>query len=343
MTQYVGLDVADEETSVCVVDQEGAVLVEAKVASEPAAIAAFIRARAPHVAKVGFETGPLAVWHWHELRQLGLPVACLDARHAKAALSCQINKTDRNDAFGLAQLVRMGWYREVQVKSYGSHYVRALLRVRSLLVRSRCDFENQVRGLLKIFGLRLGKTGRKGFAKRVAELLENQPAVEALVAALLKVRQTIVEQIATLDADLRRIAKGSATVRRLTTVPGIGPITALAFVSAVDDPSRFRKASSVGAYFGLTPRRYQSGEIDRPGRVSKAGDGMVRRCLFEAAVVLLTRVAGWCPLKAWGTRLIKRIGLHRAVVAVARKLAVILHCIWVDGTEFWWTRAATKA
>jgi transposase len=154
MTQYVGLDVADEETSVCVVDQKGAVLVEAKVASEPAAIAAFIRARAPQVAKVGFETGPLAAWHWHELRQLGLPVACLDARHAKAALACQINKTDRNDAFGLAQLVRMGWYREVQVKSYGSHYVRAVLRVRSLLVRSRCDFENQVRGLLKIFGLR---------------------------------------------------------------------------------------------------------------------------------------------------------------------------------------------
>jgi hypothetical protein len=200
MTQYVVLDVADEETSVCVVDREGAVLVEAKVASEPAAIATFIHARAPHAAKVGFETGPLAAWHWHELKQLGLPVVCLDARHANAALACQINKTDRNDAFGLAQLVRMGWYREIRVKSYGSHYVRAALRVRALLVRSRCDFENQVRGLLKIFGLRLGKTGRKGFAKRMAELLEKQPELEALVGALLKVRETIVEQIATLDA-----------------------------------------------------------------------------------------------------------------------------------------------
>jgi transposase len=179
-------------------------------------------------------------------------VVCLDARHAKAALACQINKTDRNDAFGLAQLVRMGWYREVQVKSYGSHYVRAVLRVRSLLVRSRCDFENQVRGLLKIFGLRVGKTGRKGFTRRVAELLEAQPELEAVVGALLKVRETIVEQIATLDAGLLRIAKGSATIRRLMSVPGIGPITALAFASAIDDPSRFRKASSVGAYFGLT-------------------------------------------------------------------------------------------
>jgi transposase len=206
MTQYVGLDVADEETSVCVVDQEGAVLVEAKVASEPATIAAFIRARAPQAAKVGFETGPLAVWHWHELRQLGLPVVCLDARHAKAALPCQINKTDRNDAFGSAQLVRMGWYREVQVKSYGSHYVRAVLRVRSLLVRSRCDFENQVRGLLKIFGLRVGKTGRKGFAKRVAEFLEAQPELGAVVGALLKVRETIVEQIASLDAGLQPVS-----------------------------------------------------------------------------------------------------------------------------------------
>ena len=295
------------------------------------------------MAKVGFETGPLAVWHWHELRQLGLPVACLDARHAKAALSCQINKTDRNDALGLAQLVRMGWYREVQVKSYGSHYVRAALRVRALLVRSRCDFENQVRGLLKIFGVRL----------------------EALVAALLKVRETIVEQIASLDAGLQRVAEGSITIRRLMTVPGIGktgrkglakrmaelleaqpelgPITALAFASAIDDPSRFRKASSVGAYFGLTPRRYQSGEIDRPGRVSKAGDGMVRRCLFEAAVVLLRRVGGWSPLKAWAVRLSKRIGWRRAVVALARKLAVILHCVWVDGTEFWWTRDKATA
>jgi transposase len=156
-------------------------------------------------------------------------------------------------------------------------------------------------------------------------------------------REMIVEQIATLDAGLKRIAKGSVTIRRLMTVPGIGPITALAFGSAIDDPTRFRKASSVGAYFGLTPRRYQSGEIDRPGRVSKAGDSMVRRCLFEAAMVLLTRVSGWSPLKAWGSRLIKRIGLRRAVVAVARKLAVILHCIWVDGTEFWWSRGGARA
>jgi transposase len=177
----------------------------------------------------------------------------------------------------------------------------------------------------------------------VAELLEAQPELETLVAALLKVRETIVEQIATLDAGLQRLAKGSATIRRLMTVPGIGPITALAFASAIDDPTRFRKASSVGAYFGLTPRRYQSGEIDRPGRVSKAGDSMVRRCLFEAAMVLLTRVSGWSPLKAWGTRLIKRIGLRRALVAVARKLAVILHCIWVDGTEFWWSRGEARA
>jgi transposase len=157
--------VADEETSVCVVDQEGAVLVEAKVASEPAAIAAFIRARAPQAVKVGFETGPLAAWHCHELKQLGLPVVCLDARHAKAALACQINKTDHNDAFGLAQLVRMGWYREVQVKSNGSHYVRAVLRVRSMLVRSRCDFENQVRGLLKIFWPAPREDGSKGLRK----------------------------------------------------------------------------------------------------------------------------------------------------------------------------------
>lgn len=343
MKQYVGLDVSDEEASVCVIDEDGVIVVEDKVPSEPEAIAAFLGREAPHAVKVGFETGPLSTWHWHELTDLGVPAVCIDARHAKGALSCRINKTDRNDAVGIAQIIRMGWYREVKVKSYASHYVRSSLRARALLIKTRCDYENQIRGFLKTFGFRVGKTGKAGFVKRVRELIEGHEDLQKLILPMLEVREAIRREIAGMDRVLGEVVKGSETLRRLMTVPGVGPITALSFASAVDDPGRFRKASSVGAYLGLTPRRYQSGETDRPGRISKAGDGMVRKYLFEAAVVLVTRGGAWSPLKAWGVRLAKRVGMKRAIVAVARKLAVVLHCIWVDGTEFVWTRQEAQA
>jgi transposase len=336
MEQYVGLDVSLEQTSVCVVDGGGKALWEGKCASTPEAIAATIRARAPAAVRIGLESGPLSSWHWHELRKAGLPVVCLDARHAKAALALQINKSDRNDARGLAQIVRTGWFREVAVKSVDSHLVRSLLTTRAQLVRMRVDLGNQIRGVLKPFGLVAGKGGGQPFAARVRALVADGPLQE-VAEALLAAWQAVGEQIAVLGRRLLAMAKQDETVRRLMTAPGVGVLVALAYVSVVDVPERFAKSSSVGAYVGLTPRRYQSGEEDYSGHISRCGDKLLRTYLFEAAGIILHRVSRWSALKAWGTRLAQRIGTRKATVAVARKLSVILHRMLRDGSEFHWS------
>jgi len=337
MELYVGMDVSLKEASICVVDDSGEIVSEGAVSSEPSDIAAFIEAKAAGAKRIGLETGPTATWLWHELRALGLPVICLDARHAKAALSLQINKSDRNDAVGLARIMQCGWYKEVQVKSLSCHEVRAVLNSRAQLVKTKRDLENQIRGLLKNLGLRIGKAGGNVFRHRVEELVSEHRLVQEAVRPLLSVREIVCREIAGLSRKLLAMARENDDSRRLMTVPGIGPITALAFQSTIDNPTRFRRSRSVGAYVGLTPRRHASGEIDWSGRISKCGDAMVRTYLFEAAGVLLTRVPQWCRLKAWGLRLAKRIGFKKAKVAVARKLAIILHRMWRDGTDFIWS------
>jgi transposase len=337
------MDVSLKETSICVVDGSGEIVSEGTVISEPAAMAAFIEAKAGCALRIGLETGPTTTWLWHELRALGLPVICIDARHAKAALSMQINKSDRNDAVGLARIMQCGWYKEVQVKSVPCHEVRALLNSRAQLVKIKCDIENQIRGLLKNLGLVIGKVGGNVFRHRAEELVAEHPLLQEAVRPLLTVREIVRREVAGLTRRLLTMARDNDESRRLMTVPGIGPINALAFCAAIDEPSRFRRSRSVGAYFGLTPRRYASGEIDWSGRISKCGDAMVRSYLFEAAGVLLTRVAQWCKLKAWGHRLWKRIGFKKAKIAVARKLAVILHRMWRDETNFIWSSKEAAA
>jgi transposase len=249
----------------------------------------------------------------------------------------QTNKTDDNDAYGLAQIVRTEWYRAVKVKSLDSHLARSLLAARAQLVQMRTDLMNQIRGILKTFGLVIGLAHGQDFAARVQELVPARSPLRPLTRALLAALRAVAVQIAALDREVLAIARTDAICHRLMTVPAIGPITALSFRATLDDPSRFARSSSVGAYLGLTPRRYQSGETDRTGRISKCGDGLLRHYLFEAAGVLLTRVGRWSQLKAWGLRLTKRIGLRKAKVAVARKLAVVLYRIWCDGSTFRWS------
>ena len=336
MKQYVGLDVSQKETAVCVVDQDGKVLFEGKVPSDPGALARMLGKRAPAAERIGFETGAMASWLWHELKRVGLPVVCVDARHAHAALSVRLNKSDPNDARGLAELIRVGWYREVRVKSDESQAVRSLLVARSRLVSIRRDLENQVRSLLKELGLLFkGAIGRQ-FRTHVLSLLDEKHVLRSIVEGLLGVHEKVEEQQAALDKRVRTEAKSDETTRRLMSVPGVGVVTALAFRHTIDDPTRFRSAQTVGAYLGLTPRRKQSGEMDFNGRISKWGDRLLRTYLFEAASVLLHRTQRWSALKAWGTRLMKRVGAKKAKVAVARKIAVVLHCIWTDGTSFEW-------
>jgi transposase len=337
MEQYVGLDASLKLTAICIVDRTGRIEREGVVASDPETIAAFIKSHAPHVARVGLETGATSTWLWTELNKMGLPVICIDARHAKAVLKMQINKSDRNDAAGIARIMQTGWFREVRVKDLDSHSVRALLASRALLVKIKRDLENQVRGLLKNLGLVIGRAKLNVFAVRAEELIEGRPELMAAVRPLLAARNAIEQQVDDLDRKVMRLARNNAQVRRFMTAPGIGPITALCFLATIDDPTRFKRSRSVGAYVGLTTRRYASGEIDWTGRISKCGDKMLRSYLYEAANVLLTRVAKWSTLKSWGVRLAKRSGLRKAKVAVARKLAVILHRMWIEGTEFKWS------
>jgi transposase len=337
MEHYVGLDVSLKLTAICVVDQTGSVMREGVVDSDPETIAEFVTSNAPGIVRIGLESGPTATWLWTELKQLGLPVICIDARHAKAVLKMQINKSDRNDAAGIARIMQTGWFKEVRVKDLDSHSVRALLASRALLVKIKRDLENQVRGLLKNLGLVIGRAKLNVFAVRAEELIEGRPELMAAVRPLLEARNAIEQQVDDLDHKVMRLARNNAQVRRFMTAPGIGPVTALCFLATIDDPARFKRSRSVGAYVGLTTRRYASGEIDWTGRISKCGDKMLRSYLYEAANVLLTRVAKWSTLKAWGIRLAKRSGLRKAKVAVARKLAVILHRMWIEGTEFKWS------
>src|SRR3984957_6200794 len=343
MEYYVGLDVSLKQTSICVVDQAGLVVREGVVDSDPEAISVYVTSKAPNAVRIGLETGPTSTWLWTELKRLGLPVICIDARHAKAVLKMQINKSDRNDAIGIARIIQTGWFKEVHVKDIDSHSVRALLASRALLVKIKRDLENHVRGLLKNLGLVIGRAKFNVFAVRAEELIEGRPELVAAIRPLLEARNAVEQQVSELDRKVMKLARHDTQVRRFMTAPGVGPITALCFKATIDDPTRFARSRSVGAYVGLTSRRHASGEVDWTGRISKCGDAMLRSYLFEAAGVLLTRVPKWSSVKAWGVRLAKRNGLRKAKVAVARKLAVILHRMWIDGTEFNWSKKEIAA
>lgn len=342
MTKYAAIDVSMEETAICVVEEDGLKIAEGKVPTDPDAIADWLARKAGQVARIGMETGPLAVWLWNELTTRGLPIICLDARHANAVLSMMPNKTDRHDAAGLAQIVRTGWFKQVHIKSHGAYIVRALLSARDVLVGVRGQIENEVRGLLKTFGIMFGKK-MGGFTRRAEEIvsgeLEAAPEIRQIVTALLEARRSIIDRIKVLDGKVRAAAKQNATARLFMSAPGVGAVIALSVASTYDDCSRFRHSSSAGAYLGLTPRRYESGEISRNGRISKRGDKLTRTHLYEAANVILTRQTVFSSLKVWGLRIAKAAGFKKAKVAVARKLAVILHAMWKTNEPFRYTTA----
>jgi len=345
MKYFAGIDVSMEESSICVLDPLGAVVFEGKVATEPEAIAEALSKADCNAAKIGLEAGALSPWLCHELRALGYEVICLDCRQVHQFLKVKRNKTDRSDAKGIAEILRLGAEAPVHVKSYDSHAQRALLKTHIELVHIRQDLENTIRGILKPFGLRLPRGNRPSLPERVRELCRDFPELEAATASLLRCRSRVQEELSLVDKKLAAKVRGDNDCQRLMTVPSIGPITAVAFKSMVDDHGRFAKARAVGAYVGITPRRYQSGEVNYMGRISKRGDKMMRTLLYEAATVLLTVVKRFSSLKAWGLKLAKRIGMKKARVAVARKLAVIMAAILQDGTEFCWnnTTETTKA
>jgi transposase len=343
MEHYAGIDVSLELSSVCVVDATGRILREAKVASEPDALIAWFHGLGLEVARVGLEAGPLSQWLYAAMREAGLAVELLETRHVRDAFKAMPVKTDRKDARGIAQLMRLGWFRPVHCKSAPAQETRALLTARKLLQAKRLDVEMSLRGVLRGFGLKVGPTTARSFPVRVRELVEGHPTLTAVAEALLAARDALGAQLRALEKRLRDQAREDERARLLMTTPGVGAIVALTFVAAVDDPARFRSSKAVGAHFGLTPRRYQSGETDVTGRISKIGDGGVRTLLCEAANIVLTRPVKGSALKSWAARIAARAGMRKAKVALARKLAVVLHRMLADGTPFAAERAAAPA
>lgn len=334
MDHYAGIDVSLERSSVCVVDASGRIVREAKVASEPEALVGFFGQLGLPVARIGLEAGPLSQWLHAGLAEAGLEPVLLETRHVKAALSAMVVKTDRKDARGIAQLLRMGWYRPVHRKSPPAQEVRALLVGRKLLQAKLRDVELSIRGILRGFGLKVGEVSRGRFAARIEELVAGHEMLGTVAGAMLQARDALRTEFMRLHRRMLAIVRGDAVCRRLMTAPGVGALVAVTFKTAVDDPGRFRTAKAVGAHFGLTPKKYQPGETDVTGGISKVGDAMVRTALYEAANVMLTRTTRVSALRRWALEVARRRGMRRAKVALARKLAGVLHRMWADGTDF---------
>ncbi len=344
MTYYAGLDVSLRSTHICVIDDEGELLAEGKTYSEVAEIIAFLDDLDVEITEVGLEAGTLTQYLTYGLQFAGFDVVCMEARQVKAALSAMRNKTDKNDARGITQLLRSGWYSRVHVKSIESHQVRALLSSRKAVLTKCIDLEQEIRGLFKVFGIKLPpKLGHGSFDPKVRPLIETDQALSQSLLPMLDARLVLYRTFLTLENRVRNLAKQDRVCQLFMTAPGVGPITALTFKAGVDDPTRFRRSRTVAAHFGLTPRRFQSGEIDFDGHISRAGDANVRSTLYVAANSMLTRSSKWSPLKAWGMKLAKTRGHKKAVIAVARKLAVILHRMWIDDTQFQWSAEAARS
>jgi transposase len=335
MEHYAGIDVSLEYASICVVDAVGKIVREGKVASEPAALIAWLGTPGVGFERIGLEAGPLSQWLYAAMRQAGLAVELLETRHVRDAFKAMPVKSDRNDARGIAQLMRLGWFRPVHCKSIAAQEMRAMLTARKLVQSKLHDIENSLRGILRGFGLKVGKTTERSFAGRVAELVAGHPTLQTIVQALLAVHGVLKREFGGFEKRMRMLARSHGQAKLLMTTPAVGPIVALTYAAGVDDPRRFKSSKAAGAHFGLTPKKYQSGETDITGRISKIGDASVREALYQAAHVMLTKaVKGCAELKSWAMRIARRAGMRKAKVALARKLAVILHRMLADGQAF---------
>ncbi|KAF0174905.1 MAG: transposase IS110 family protein [Alphaproteobacteria bacterium] len=330
---YIGLDVSNALTSICAIDQAGEIAFELKVASDPDAIAAALRPHKRKIVVVGHEAGSLSQWLHVGMIRHRLPVRCLDSSHAHAALKAQRHKTDRNDALGIARIVKSGWVRDAHIRSPRSAQLRMALIMRRTLQRKIIDLELCLRQSVKVFGVKVGASNRKDFADKLRGAIGDDKLLQAIVHGVLRGRAALYEEFILVERELVKVAESDDVCRRLMTVPGVGPITALWFKATVDDPTRFGRSRLLGVYFGLTPRRRQSGEHDGRGSISKRGDPSVRSLLcFCAGSVLRAKAPS--RLKLWAVALRKRASYGQTCVAVARKVCAILHRIWISGGVF---------
>lgn len=334
MKLFVGLDISLNKTAICIMDDGGKTAFAGTGLSDPEDLVAKIGKWRDDIELIGLEACPLSEWIYGGLVEAGYEVRCLETRHTQRFLSTRPNKTDRGDAHGIASMMRLGHYKPVHVKGRQSQLRRALLIGRRQFMAATLQIENTIRGLLRVQGLKLGKVHRNQFSERVAELCITMPELLPAIEPLLAARDAMREQMHALNLSLERTARADELCKLFMTIPGVGPLTSLAFKATIDDPRRFKSSRTVPAHLGLTPRIYQSGEIDRSGHISKSGDKLMRYLLAEAASSMLLRSRKWCSLKAWGIRLAKKVGMGKAIVAVARKLAIVMHKMWLTGEPF---------
>jgi transposase len=336
MKYHAGLDISMKTTAICVVDNDGEIVFEDSVPTEPKLIDMCLKSTGFSIEKIALETGSLTHWLAKELVKLGRKVTCFDARTLSKVLLLNSNKTDRNDARGIAEALRTNNKKAISVyqKSQQSVEIGVFLATRRSLINQRTKASNTVRGLLKAFGIRLGTT-KKDFTKTVREkTIGMQDIVKSSLEALLKMFDNLNAEIENLNEALSHSAKKDEVVKRLMSIPGVGPVTASLFKSVIDDPSRFKDSRSIGAYLGMTPKQRSSGEVRRIGSITKCGSRELRAMLSEAALVLLTCCKQQSSLKTWGQQIVEKHGYKKATVAVGRKLAVIMHSLWKNKTIF---------
>jgi transposase len=343
INHYVGLDVSLKFTQICVIDEDMNVVAESKVETSFAAIALYLHELKLTYQRVGLETGNLAQWLYIGLSRAGLSVFVLDARKVKGFLKLETtNKNDRNDARGIARMIRFGTSHVVHVKSEHSQRMRVLLGARKTVQIKMIDLELFVRGMIRQFGLKLGPVSRPKWEARVRELIASDAFLQDVIEPILICWRALRAQFSALSKQILSTTRQDPICRLLMTCPGVGPVVSLSFKSAIDIPERFHRSRSIGAAVGLVPRQAQSGETDHKGSISKVGDQTLRTLLVEAALTLL-RMPRSSPLQDWGLQVAKRRGIHRAAIAVARKLAVIMHRMWMDRTAFRWAGSGPLA
>ena len=332
---YVGLDVSMKKTFICILNEKGKIVHEGIENSDPHLIADYLSKTNFKNMIIGFESGSLSHYLISGFQERAINAVCMDARHLNPILALKINKTDKNDAKGIAEALRSNMYTRVHCKPREAVERSVLLSSRRILINQQTQLKNSIRGLLKNYGIRLGSVSAKNYSTTIKRYLKRvDEHVIFSITSLLKAFETLVEEIDKIDKRMLEIIQKDEEVRRLITIPGIGPVTALTYKTEIFEVSRFKNSKSVGAYLGMTPSQYSSGEIQKQGKISKCGSKELRTLLVEAGIVILMRSRKWSKLKAWGLKIMRKKGLKKAALAVGRKLSVIMHRMMVEESNF---------
>lgn len=335
MTYYAGLDISMKETSIAIANEKGKIVFERACETEPEIIAQTLKEFAFKIEKIGLETGCLSFWLIERLKEFGINAICIESKQMARIISLKVNKTDKNDARAIADAMRCNLYKEVYHKTKEAIDIGLQMGTRRTLVNIRTQLKNSIRGYLKAYGIRLGAVSHEKFSKEVRKSLEDHnPYVQGSIEGLLKSYEEVCKNIIVTEENLEEICKKDPLIELFESIPGVGTITAMTYKAVIDNPYRFNKPRDVGAYIGLAPRQYSSGEVMKKGRISKCGCSELRMLLVECATVILTRTTKWTKLKAWGLKIMKKSGLKKAAAAVARKLAIIMLRMWQEGKAF---------